>query len=86
MIISDEQVRCVLECLRDHDMLEDATVATDSSCTPELLARVNELLADLPDTRSERVRQAQSDMANGGYSSEDVADKIVARIISDSLR
>lgn len=52
----------------------------------ELLARVDALLSDMPETRPERVEQARAGLADGAYSSSEVADKIIARAISDKLR
>jgi hypothetical protein len=91
MIISSSQARlALLLCLHTNDQSGgDLAVRTDWSDTcvpPELLDRVNEILAQVPETRSDRVRQARADIADGGYSAADVADKIIARCISDSLR
>lgn len=85
MIISDEQVRLALRDLQyttKHDGVEPATgeVSTD------LLKRICDNLAELPETRGERVAQARADMAGGGPPADAVASKMLGRIISDSLR
>jgi hypothetical protein len=89
MIISDTQARlALLECLQTNVSGGVLAVGTDWSDTrvpPELLDRVTDLLARMPETRVERVEQARADLADGRYSAQDVADKIIARCISDSL-
>lgn len=87
MMISDVQARLAYECLLTTQSWGDPDVADAcSKLPPDLLARVNEVLADVPDTRRERVEQARADLAEGLCSSQDVAGKIIARAISDSLR
>lgn len=52
---------------------------------PELVDRVREFLAGMPDTRPDRIADARKRLEDAP-SAEEVADKMIARIISDSLR
>lgn len=87
MIISDTQARLALSCL--HTDEGDGGPGVDDACmrkvSPELLERVKDVLRDTPDLRPDRVAQARDDIAESRYSSADVASKIIARVISDSL-
>lgn len=89
MIISGEQAQLVLECLRTTRNEEVREVRSDASAanvSAELIARVTAALAEVPDTRQDRIERARAGLAVGRYSADDVADKIVARMISDCLR
>jgi hypothetical protein len=50
------------------------------------MERISSSLAALPETRLERVAQARADLAHGGLTADQVAGKMIGRIISDSLR
>jgi hypothetical protein len=88
MIISSQQALLALRILA-HDEHGGLSVRHDGSGSPvppELLHRVNRVLSELPETRVDRVEKALADIAGGGYPSQQVADKIIARVISDTLR
>lgn len=89
MIISDRQAQLAFLCLNTRAGGEGGDVADVRVCSkvPEdLLARVHEVLSEVPETRADRVEQAKNDLAGGLCTSDDVAHKIIARLISDSLR
>jgi len=86
MMISDLQARLALECLREAHDEGESGVERVSKLSPELLERVNRVLAEVPETRRDRVEQARAGLAEGICSSREVAEKIIARVISDSLR
>ncbi len=87
MIISDEQVRLACEYLQhtnsDTESGERHAHATES---PEFLEKVKLSLSRLPETRHERVEEARALMASEGPSSDVIAQKMIGRIISDSIR
>jgi transcription elongation GreA/GreB family factor len=87
MIISEEQVQLALRDLQNTAGGHAATTDGHVCEVPvELLERISERLSVLPDTRSERIEQARADLADGTLSADDVACKMLGRIISDSLR
>jgi hypothetical protein len=54
--------------------------------SPELMARVLHAVDATPELRPERVVEARARLALGVPSSEDIAEKIIARAICDALR
>jgi hypothetical protein len=87
MIISDKQVELVRDYL--HTQLESpSTPATVPSAgvSPDLMARVRREIALAPETRDDRVAEARELIASQGMSSDDVAAKMIGRILSDSIR
>jgi hypothetical protein len=88
MIISSEQALLALRILAldEYGGLSVRHAGSGSPVPPELLHRVNRVLSELPETRVDRVEKARADIAGGGYDSDEVADKIIARAISDTLR
>lgn len=88
MIISDEQVRRSLAYLQNT---EEPSEAYDEAepvirLPEELLARVSERLRLLPETRPDRVEAAKQALAEQVHTSEEVAHKMIGRIISDAIR
>lgn len=57
----------------------------ESEISPEFMAVVMNRIAELPDTRQDRVWAAGKAMEEG-ISSSEVADEMVRRLISDQLR
>lgn len=88
MIISEEQVRLAVEYLQTSDGEDIATIdrARAGSVSPELMQKVLAMCATLPDTRDERVEHARGIVAGDQLSGSEVAEKMIGRIISDSLR
>lgn len=61
--------------------------ATDRpDLSSDFLARIMRAIEDSPDTRSDRVEAARRRLDQGRPDSREVAEKMVSRIISDSLR
>ena len=86
MIISEEQVRRAIEYLQTPQGSEPANTIDGYDIPTELLEKVREVVSTLPDYREERVEHARAIVENGGLSSEEIAAKMIGRILSDSLR
>ena len=87
MIISDEQVRLVVEYLHTPDAYtaQSAAVACDRA-SQDLVTLVVRELEDLPDVRADRVAQAREMLAGSIPASDLVAGKLIGRVLSDSIR
>jgi hypothetical protein len=85
MIISDEQVKRVLAHLRGAgtSACEGSTPCDDVDL--ELLQRARASVESAPEVRTERVERAKMRLADG-VPSEDVAEKMLGRLLSDALR
>ncbi len=86
MIISEEQVRLALEYLQSEQSGDERATLGESDVSPELVERVRDALADIPDTRADRVESARVALEGDGIASSDVAAKLIGRVISDSIR
>ena len=88
MIISTEQVRGALVFLKASALLDEEQdrVSREVDVTPEFLERVAADLRTGPDIRVDRLEAAREHLSAGGVSSGDVAEKIIGRLVSDSLR
>lgn len=87
MIISDQQVRLALDYLHTQNVPSDAPEeAAALSVTPELIERVRRQIEAVPELRDDRVAEARLLMAAEGVSADEVACKMVGRILSDSIR
>lgn len=86
MIISEEQVQLVLDYLHTQDMPAQKRDLDGSGVSDELMERVKREIALAPDTRDERVAMGRELIASQTVSSDEVAAKMIGRIISDSLR
>lgn len=88
MIISDEQVRRAVEYLQTTE--RDGAHGHDGhgmeSVSAELLEKVRLSLASTPDMRDDRVEHARELLSGRHLSSAEVAEKMIGRIISDSIR
>lgn len=65
---------------------EYGSCASCHEVSPELLNRVHAALRELPETRDDRIAEAIERLRNNPPSAAEVADKIINRAISDSLR
>lgn len=86
MIISDEQVRLACEYLHDNSGHTAVESCPHQAASPELLERIRQSLSHVPETRHERVEEARALMATESLSSDVIAQKMIGRIISDSIR
>lgn len=84
MIISDEQARLAAQYLRSHE--QGRTGVEHVELEPRLLDQVRETIQATPETRDERVREARDRLVVGEPDSQEVAAKMISRIVSDSLR
>jgi hypothetical protein len=83
MIISEEQARLAAQYLQGSNPMG---AHRHAEVSPELMARVVAAVDRCPECRAERVEQAITDMGAGSPGSREVAEKMISRIISDSLR
>lgn len=83
-MISDEQARFAAESLRDSASARSDRSASEVS--PDLMARVMSTLAEEPECREERLTAAKLHLQMGEPSAQEIASKMVARLVSDSLR
>lgn len=89
MMISEEQVRRAVEYLQTtgpNSVSASSRLASSGDVSVELVDRVRMELATTPDFREDRVAQARALLAAGPFSSAEVAEKMIGRIISDSIR
>jgi anti-sigma28 factor (negative regulator of flagellin synthesis) len=83
MIISDAQAKLATEHLRHQAPVAPSPHPEVSS---DLLRRVMREVAEVPDTREERVAEAREWLAEGDIDAHDVASKMLSRIAADSIR
>jgi len=83
MIISDEQARLAAQY---RAACPAARTWSRTPVSPELMARVFDIVDHAPEIRSDRVAEARSRLVAGGPDCHDVACKMISRIVSDSLR
>jgi hypothetical protein len=83
MMISDKQTQLAVEYLREHPRVSPM-LASDVS--PELVSAAWAIAVNTPDPRPDRVRDAQLYLGAGEMDAREVAEKMIARIICDSLR
>lgn len=85
MIISDEQAHLAAEYLHSKRAPSERASATSAGISPDLVQRVRDEIESAPETRGERVAEARAHLSEGP-SDDEVAAKMLGRIISDSLR
>lgn len=85
MIISEEQVRLAVEYLRTSDEYSCRS-AQSPAVSDELLARISAVMLDVPDVRVERLAEARQRCVVTLPSSEEIAGKLIGRVVSDSIR
>jgi hypothetical protein len=87
MMISDQQVQLALDYLQTQEAPAfDAATLPPAGISPDLMDRVRREIANAPETRGDRVAEARELIATHGMSSDDVAAKMIGRILSDSIR
>ncbi len=85
MIISDEQVRRAVEYLRTSDEYEGGGYG-DAAVSQEFVTRVTEALEEVPDVRTERVAEARERFVVEPPHADEIASKLIGRVISDAIR
>jgi hypothetical protein len=91
MMISDEQVRRALEFLRSQTADVDARIADVPSSAhmnvdPIVIAHATALAASAPELRQDRIEHARHLLSEHPPTSEEVAVRMLSRIVADSLR
>ena len=86
MIISEEQVQLALDYLHTHNEPVSKQHLGSGGVSDELVERVKREIAAAPETRDDRVAMGRALIASQAVSSDEVAAKMIGRIISDSLR
>jgi hypothetical protein len=87
MIISEQQVQLVLEYLhtQKQPMASNDLPGVDG-VTDDLMERIKRELADAPETSDARVAMGREFVASHSVTSDEVAEKMIGRMISDSIR
>jgi hypothetical protein len=87
MIISEQQVQLVLEYLHTkHQPIVPRDLSGADGVSEDLVDRIKREIALAPETRGDRVAMGRELIASGSVSSDEVAAKMIGRIISDSMR
>jgi hypothetical protein len=84
MKISDEQVRRAVEYLQTTE--ESCAEPLDPHVSSECIERARAVIDITPDVRDDRLDSAREMLSGVHPSSGEVAEKMIGRIISDSLR
>ena len=85
-MISDEQVRRAVEYLRTSDEYHTAAEIDTDPAAIALVDRVVEALREIPDVREDRVAHARVLMGDTLPTAEELASKLIGRVVSDSIR
>lgn len=86
MMISDREARMAAQTLQTNPH-EDATGPIEvKDVSPELMARIRAELTGSPETREDRVAAAREHLAHGEPAARDIADKLISRVLADSIR
>jgi len=83
MIISENQARLAAEYLREHP---EVVRIHRCDVSAELIAEARATALHAPDMRPECISRAERYLGAGPVDSRQVAEKMIARIISDALR
>jgi hypothetical protein len=87
MIISEQQVRLVLEYLHTKKQpMAARDLPEGEGVTDDLVERIKREIAGAPETSDERVAMGREFVASHSVTSAEVAEKMIGRMISDSLR
>jgi hypothetical protein len=87
MMISDEQVQQVAECLHDTGEYPACGATPDTECASSaLMTSVHRVIELMPDVRADRVEAARELLATAFPDSDHVAAKLLGRVLSDSIR
>ena len=84
MKISDEQVRRAVEYLQTTESSNTHSSAQDVSA--DTVERARAVIEGTPDLRDDRLGSAREMLDGAGPTSSEVAEKMIGRIISDSIR
>jgi len=85
-MISTEQVRLAAEYLQTSGEYMGARSHMNTPPGPELLELVRESLRGVPEVRIDRIEHARALIQGELPSASDLAEKLIGRVISDSIR
>lgn len=85
-MISDEQVRRAVEYLRTANEYSADEESLSQAAPAELIDRVVEEVQSMPDVREDRVAHARHMVEEELPGGEELAAKLIGRVVSDSLR
>lgn len=86
MIISEEQVQLALDYLHTHHEPTQQQRLGNGGVSDELVERIKREIAAAPETRDDRVAMGRALIASKAVTPDEVAAKMIGRMISDSLR
>ena len=86
MMISTEQVRLAAEYLQTPGECAETLSETHAAEGAKIVELVMESLRCVPEVRSDRIEHARALMKDGLPSASDLAEKLIGRVISDSIR
>lgn len=86
MIISTEQVRLAAEYLQTSGEYSETLSETHAAAGAKIVELVMESLQCVPDVRSDRIEHARALIRDGLPPASDLAEKLIGRVISDSIR
>ena len=85
MMISDDQMRRVEECL-SCGPAPTPSVVLQQKPDPALVAGIVDMLCGIPELRHDRIEHARHMIDGNMPDSDELAAKLVGRVLSDSLR
>jgi len=86
MKITDEQIRLAVEYLRETGAHGAAACEAPDGDLSDLVKRVVEEVERLPDVREERVAEARALIEGALPDAEEVAAKLIERLVADHVR
>lgn len=84
-MISDEQMRRVEQCLSSGPSTTTPLVLKQDP-DPSLVAGIVDMLCGIPELRHDRIEHARHMIDGNMPDSDELAAKLVGRVLSDSLR
>lgn len=85
-MISSEQVRLAAEYLQTSGEYAETRSQAGQASGAEIVKLVKESLRCVPEVRSDRIEHARALMEDGLPPASDLAEKLIGRVISDSIR
>ncbi len=86
MITSNEQIRLSAACLHSQAITLSRGEGTVIDVPPDLMTRIMDYLSSVPDVRDDRVTHARNLMTYDPPSASAIAEKLIGRVICDSLQ
>jgi len=86
MITSNEQIRLSAACLHSQGIALSHGEGSVTDVPADLMSRIMEYLSSVPDVRDDRVTHARDLMTYDPPSASAIAEKLLGRVICDSLQ